>query len=148
MDLGGWIGIIALVLAVPLGVASHLLAIRFTAFLERRKLIKTHKTRQQALLGYERIKAFHEGRRDRYPFYMLLMGSSVLIAIAASTILIIIFIVSPKFENAVLWVAISAMLVIMSVVLLSGVYGIARQLERFEDYKKEFEKQWGPIDVS
>jgi len=142
MDLGGWIGVIALVLAVPLGVASHLLAIRFTAFLERRKLIKTHKTRQQALQGYERIKAFHEGRRDRYPFYMLLMGSSVLTAIV-----IIIFIVSPKFENAVLWIAISVILMILSVVLLSGVYGIARQLERFDDYKKEFEKRWGPIDA-
>jgi hypothetical protein len=74
MDLSGWIGVIALILAVPLGVASHLLAIRFGSFLERRKLIKTHKTRQQAIQGYERIKAFHEGRMDKYPYYMLLMG--------------------------------------------------------------------------
>ena len=84
MDLSAWISITALVLIVPLGIASNLLTLRFASFLERRKLIKTHKTRQQALQGYEHIKAFHEGRRDRYPYYMLLVGSSALLAIAAT----------------------------------------------------------------
>ncbi|HEX3936564.1 MAG TPA: hypothetical protein VHX43_03585 [Xanthobacteraceae bacterium] len=101
LDFSAWVSILALILAIPLGVASNLLAYRFSSFLERRKLIKTHKTRQQALQGYERIKAFHEGRRDRYPYYMLLMGSSFLIAIAAASIVVIILIISPKFENAV-----------------------------------------------
>jgi hypothetical protein len=147
MDLSAWISITALVLVVPLGIASNLLTLRFASFLERRKLIKTHKTRQQALQGYEHIKAFHEGRRDRYPYYMLLVGSSALLAIAASTIVIVAVVISPAFENTLVCFGISAILVMMSVVLLVGLYETARQLERFDDYKKEFEKRWGPIDV-
>jgi hypothetical protein len=147
MDLSGWIGVIALALAVPLGVASHLLAIRFTSFLERRKLIKTHKTRQQALQGYERIKAFHEGRRDKYPYYMLLMGAAVLLGIAASTVVIVTVVISPALEIILMCFGAAAILEMASVVLLAGLYATARQLERFDDYKKEFEKQWGPIDA-
>jgi hypothetical protein len=147
MDLSGWIGVIALVLAVPLGVASHLLAIRFGSFLERRKLIKTHKTRQQAIQGYERIKAFHEGRMDKYPYYMLLMGSAVLLCIVASTIAIVAVVVSPAFEIMFMCFGLAAIFVMLSIVLLAALYETARQLERFDDYKREFEKQWGPIDA-
>jgi hypothetical protein len=35
---------------------------------------------------------------------------------------------------------------ILSAVFLVGIYETARQLERFDDYKKEFEQRWGPID--
>jgi hypothetical protein len=34
----------------------------------------------------------------------------------------------------------------MSVGFLMGLYETARQLERFDDYKKEFEERWGPLD--
>jgi cell division protein FtsW (lipid II flippase) len=146
MDLSAWISIAALVLVIPLGVASNLLTYRFSSYLEQRKLIKTHKTRQQALQIYKRIKAFHDGKRDRYPYYMVLAGSSVLVAITACTILIVVLLVSPNFQNAVVWFAIAAMLAVLSVFLLAAVYETARQLERFDDYKKEFEARWGPID--
>jgi hypothetical protein len=69
VDLGFWMGITALALAIPLGIASNLLTSRLVAYLERRRLIKTHKTREQAIQTYKRIKAFHEGKRDKYPYY-------------------------------------------------------------------------------
>ena len=146
MDLSAWISIAAMVLVIPLGVASNLLTLRFVSFLERRKLIKTHKTREQALQGYKRIKAFHEGKRDRYPYYIVLMGSSALLAIAASTIGIVAVVISPPLENIMVCFGISAILVMVSVLLLVGISEIARQLARFDEYKKEFEKRWGPID--
>ena len=33
----------------------------------------------------------------------------------------------------------------MAVLLLTGIYETARHLERFDDYKKEFEERWGPL---
>jgi hypothetical protein len=74
LDWGFWLGISALVLAIPLGVITNLLTPRVMTFLERRKLIKTHKTRRQALESYDRMRAFHEGRKDKYGNYSPLCG--------------------------------------------------------------------------
>jgi hypothetical protein len=126
MDLSAWISIIALVLVIPLGVASNLLTYRFSSYLERRNLIKTHKTRQQALQGYERIKAFHEGRRDKYPYYMLLMGTAVLLCIVASTLAIVTVVVSPAFEIMLMCFGLTVIFVMLSVVLLAGLYWTER----------------------
>src|SRR2546429_2579145 len=99
IDIALWIGVASLVLAVPLGIASNLLTPRLISYLEKRKLIKTHKTRQQALQIYSRIRAFREGRRDKYPYYILLGSSAVLLAVAASTVVIVVFLVSPSFSR-------------------------------------------------
>ncbi len=97
--IGFWVGIISLVLAIPLGIASNLLTTRLLSYLERRRLIKARKTRQQALQVYKRIRAFQEGRRDKYPFYILLASSAVLCAIASSTILVGVLLISPSVES-------------------------------------------------
>ena len=76
---------------------------RLVSYLEKRKLIKARKTREQALQIYNRIKAFREGKRDRYPFYMLLVGSAVISAIGASTIIIIVVLMSPEFQNMMVY---------------------------------------------
>ena len=44
VDLGALIGIISLVLAIPVGIMSHVLRHRFLATLEQRKLIKGNAT--------------------------------------------------------------------------------------------------------
>jgi hypothetical protein len=141
-----WIGVASLVLALPVGIASILLTPRLISYLEKRKLIKTRKTRQQALQVYNRIKAFKEGRRDRYPYYILLASLAALLAVAASTVVIVVSIISPSFENAVLSLGLACVIALMSVAFLAGIYETARQLERFDDYKKEFEERWGPLN--
>jgi hypothetical protein len=157
MNIDRWIGIVGLIfgaLGIVVDVASPLFTPRLISYLEKRKLIKTHKTRQQALQIYNRIRAFREGRRDKYPFYVLLGSSAVLFAIAASTIIIVVLIVSPDFPSPVLLgfpYTVLALLIafvcsMMSIALLAGIYETARQLERFDDYKKEFEERWGPFD--
>jgi membrane protein DedA with SNARE-associated domain len=55
--------------AYLIGILSNMHAIRFMQFRDNRKLLKKAKTRQQALLIFQRIKAFREGKRDKYPFY-------------------------------------------------------------------------------
>jgi hypothetical protein len=146
MDISFWLGITALVLAVPMGITSNLLTPRLVSYLEKRQLIKARKTREQALQIYNRIKAFREGKRDRYPFYMLLVGSAVISAIGASTIIIIVLLMSPEFQNIMVYLFVAIILVMMSVAFLAGIYETARQLERFDDYKKEFEQRWGRLD--
>jgi hypothetical protein len=146
IDIALWIGVASLVLALPLGIASNLLTPRLISYLEKRRLIKTRKTRQQALRVYNRIRAFREGRRDRYPYYILLGISAVLLAIAASTVVIVVLVISPSLENAVFYLGLACVVALMSIGLLAGLYETARQLERFDDYKKEFEERWGPLN--
>jgi hypothetical protein len=78
MSIGDWIGVVSLVLVVPLGIISGLLTPRGVAYLERRKLLKTHRTKTQALIAYKRIEDFKSGKRDRYPSYILLAVGAAL----------------------------------------------------------------------
>jgi hypothetical protein len=57
LDVGAWVGIIALILAIPVGVMSHVLGHRFLVQLDKRKLVRGDATRQQAIRVYNRIKS-------------------------------------------------------------------------------------------
>ena len=95
LDVGAWVGIIALILAFPVAVMGHLFGHRLLLNLERRKLVKGDATRQQAIQAYNRVKSFHNRTRDRYPYYLLLAGSAVICAVASSTSIILIVIIYP-----------------------------------------------------
>ncbi len=120
------------------------LGVRFTNFRDNRKLLKKAKTRQQALQVFERIKAFKEGKRDRYPFYMLVSTGAVVAAQLSCTLVILIS-VSPNipFEASGLLGLSAFGLAIIAFVLCLGLYETARQIERFDEYKAEFEQRWG-----
>lgn len=148
-----WGVIITLIVGVPGAYGMALLANmhtpRLTQFLESRKLIKKHKTRQQALVVFHRIKDFREGKRDRYAFYMVLVGAAIISAIVASTLLLIISIQVHEYPISIEYgfVALIAVIAILfAVIFLTMIYETARQLERFDDYKAEFEEKWGPVD--
>jgi hypothetical protein len=114
-------------------------------FLESRKLLKKHKTRQQALRVFNRVKAFRDGTRDRYPFYILLASAAVVCAIIAST-LIVITVPLNAFPLAIPVYLLAAIIALTGLLLLIAIYETARQIERFDDYKTEMEERWGPID--
>ena len=42
---------------------------------------------------------------------------------------------------------VALILAMLAVASLAAIYETARQLERFEDYKKEFEERWGPLSA-
>jgi hypothetical protein len=55
MHIGDWLGLVSLVLAIPLGITSSLLTTSLVSYLEKRKLLKTHRTKEQELAAYKRI---------------------------------------------------------------------------------------------
>jgi hypothetical protein len=144
MDIGLWLGVISLVLAIPLGIASNLLTTRFIGYLEKRKILKTHKTKQTELRMYRRVKAFREGTRDRYPFYIMLAGSGVGCLVAGCTCVIVAFLVIgvPLKEISILF---AITFVLLGTTLLFGINETAKQLENFDEYKAMLENRWGPI---
>jgi len=146
--------LVGMIIGIPItyfiGMLAILHAPRLVQFLDKRKLIKQTKTKKQALEVFNNIKSFREGRRDRYAIYIILASCAIICAIIASTLFLIISIqngdqypISIGYGIVVLFAvaAISA-----AVVFLSAIYETARQIDRFEDYKVEFEKRWGSID--
>jgi amino acid transporter len=91
------------------------------------------------------MRAFKAGRRDKYAYYFLLASSAVLGAIASSTIFIAVLLISPSFEPAMILLLIAIIFTLFAVACMAGIYETARQLERFGDYKREFEQRWGPL---
>jgi hypothetical protein len=150
-----WLGvIITLIVGIPgaygMAILANMHTPRLVHFFESRKLLKKHKTRQQALVGFNRTKAFHEGTRDRYSFYILFASGAVISAIVASTLLLIISVqhgeVYPLSPGYGMLAGLAAIAMATALILLAGIYETARQLERFDDYKAEFEARWGPLD--
>jgi hypothetical protein len=147
-----WGVIVTLIVGIPgayaMAVLANMHTPRLVNFLESRKLLKRHKTRQQALQVFNRTKAFHDGTRDRYAFYILLASAALVCAIVSSTLTLIVvfqneFPLAIPFGVLVLIAAISGLMMLL---LLTGIYETARQIERFDDYKAEFEQRWGPLD--
>jgi hypothetical protein len=140
--------VLAVVLGTPvaylIGILSNVHAIRFMQFRDNRKLLKKAKTRQQALLIFQRIKAFKEGKRDRYPFYMILASSAVCCSILAATLILTVVIRQDfSFEIRMVFGLLALIAVVLTIGALAGIYEHARQIERFDDYKREFEARWG-----
>jgi hypothetical protein len=153
MDSQFWLGVIVTaVVGLPgayvIAILANMHTPRLVQFLESRKLLKKHKTRQQALRIFKRIKGFRDGTRDRYPFYILLASAAAVCAIIAST-LILITVFQNEFPLAIpffVLVLLAAIAALTMLLLLTGIYETARQIERFDDYKTEIEQRWGPID--
>jgi hypothetical protein len=122
----------------------------WTKYLHDRKLNKTRKTRQQALRLFNRIKDFRTGKRDRYAFYILSGTASVICAIFAATLFLIVSIQNgatyPLSIEYGMVVLVAIIAILFGVIFLTGIYETARQLERFDEYKAELEATWGPVD--
>jgi len=146
--------LVGMFLGIPItyviGMLANIHAPRLVQFLDQRKLLKHAKTKKQALLVFNRIKAFREGTRDRYPFYICLASGAIICAIVASTLFVIIWIKNGEqypFGNGYIVVALIAVIaVLLAAAFLFAIFETARHIERFDDYKAEFEKQWGNLD--
>ncbi len=146
MDVSSWLSVVALVLVIPLGVITNLLTPRVIAYLEKRKLLKSHRTKSQDIAAYKRIESFKDGTRDKYPFYILLATASVLSGIASATCIVLfalnigtgVFIDLP---NPILLVAL--FFACLAVATMGGIYETARRIENFEQYQAEIRKKWG-----
>jgi len=140
--------VITLIVGIPIAYALALLANlhtpRLIQFLDRRKLLKTYKTKKQALEVFNRIKAFRDGKRDRYPYYIILAGAATILSTAGATIILISVLQQEiSWEFRVILFMLGLICVLGALLLLTGIYETARQIERFDDYEAEFKTKWG-----
>lgn len=150
-----WIGVIVtLVVGIPVAYAvailAHMHAPRLAQYFESRQLLKKHKTRQQALVVFNRLKDFNEGKQDRNAHYIPLSTGAIISSIIASTLVLFISIRTDEYPVTIEYGLLAALISIscaVALALLGSIYETARQLSRFDDYKAEFEARWGPVDA-
>jgi hypothetical protein len=151
MSLGDWLGLASLLLAIPLGIASSLLTTRLVAYMEKRKLLHTHRTKEQELAAYRRIEAFKSGSRDRYPSYLLMAVGAVTSAVGFATFVLLLALKYGDFIQGTVIPAPAALnlfvaafvCTIFCFIFIGGIITTARRLERFDQYKAEVRKKWG-----
>ena len=136
--------VLGIPVALVINAVSNLFQPRLNAFIDSRRVAKIRRSREQALRTYARIRAFHEGSRDRYPFYLLLSSGSVIAAIIASTCVILVCVLNP--EDPKILIILAVLSVLITVLLLIGLYSTAHATEHFDNYRKEVERQWGPLN--
>ncbi len=73
---------------------------------------------------------------------------SVISAVTTSTLIFVFLLQKDFLPNIVLTIysLTAAMAFLLMIILLAAIYENARQIERFDDYKAEFEKRWGTIE--
>jgi hypothetical protein len=160
LSIGDWIGIISLALSIPTGVLSIFVYGWITAGLEKRKLVKTDQTRQQAILAYQQVKAFHNRTKDRYAHYLIVVGWAVILAVASCTMVILLFVLYPDIHvdlnpdsklipgaGVAILFLLAIVFALLAVAFMVSIYSVSRHLEHFDAYKKEMEERWGPMDV-
>jgi hypothetical protein len=147
MDLNAWISIIALVLTVPLGVCSFFVSNWLARQLEQRKLIKANQTKEQAIRLYKRITAFRKGTKDKYAYYLLIVGWAAICAVVSATVTIVLVLINPEPTNPIIILLIIAVgSFVIAIMLMVSVYDTERKLENFDAYKAQTEQQWGPVE--
>ena len=140
--------IVALVLSVPLGIASHLLAHRFLAYLEKRKLIKSNRSKEQEIANYKRVEAFKNGTMDRYPYCILLATAAVISAVGSATCLVLVILEYwngfdlPDFP-LLLTLLLTFPFGVFAAVFMVVIAETAKHIEQFEQYQAEIRKKWG-----
>jgi hypothetical protein len=150
VDVGSWIGVVSLALALPVGVASILITPRLVAYLEKRKLIKSHRSKEQDLAAYRNIEAFKNGTRDKYATYIAMAVLSVIFAIGSATCVLLVALKGELIEGTILpsqptvFLSLSAFgLFLVSFLSIFLIINAARRIERFDEYTAEIRKKWG-----
>jgi hypothetical protein len=148
VDISAWLGIAFFVLSIPMGMVTIMLTPRFVAYLDKRKLIKSHRTKAQDVAGYRGIEAFKNGSRDRYASYIGLAVLSVLCAIGGATT-VLLWELKPwdpdisLLPNNALLAILTLLFFLLSVLFLVIIAVTARRLERFDEYTAEIRNKWG-----
>ena len=145
IDWGVITSVVSLVLVIPLGIASNLLTPRLLAYLEKRKLIKSNRSKEQELANYKRVEAFKNGTRDRYPFYILVATAAVISSIGSATCLVLLALQNWNvfdFCNPVL-LFLAVLLPVLAILFMIVIAETARHIEQFEQYQAEIRRKWG-----
>lgn len=132
-----------------MGIATNMLTPRFIAYLEKRKLIKSTRTKEQDIAAYRRIEAFKNGTRDKYATYIGLAVLAVFFAIGGNTLVVILAVKYPDFDGKIFsppdifFLILAVMVLLISTPSLIAIFLISQRIERFDEYGAELRKKWG-----
>jgi hypothetical protein len=152
LDINAWLGIAFFLLSFPMGVATIMLTPRFVSYLEKRKLIKSNRSKEQDIAAYRGVEAFKNGTRDKYPSYIVLAVFSVIFAVGGATcVLLLALKVGTPDETTTLFSSqhnvflflITFLFFLLSVLFLIIIITTERRIERFDEYTAEIRKKWG-----
>jgi uncharacterized membrane protein len=137
--------VVSLALVIPLGIASNLLTPLLIAYLEKRKLIKSNRSKEQELANYKRVKAFKNGTRDRYPFYILVATAAVISSVGLATCLVLLALQNWNVFDSLnpMLLLLAVLFGVLSVLFMVVIAETARHIEQFEQYRAEIRKKWG-----
>ena len=151
VDIGAWLGVTSLVLAIPLGIASGLLTPWLVAYLDKRKLIKSNRSKEQDIAAYRSIEAFKNGTRDKYASYAAAAALSVIFAVGGATCVLLlalkygtlredtVLLHQPVFVLSFL----TFIFLLLSFLCIVVIISTARRIDRFDEYTVEIRKKWG-----
>jgi hypothetical protein len=134
-----WLGIAFFVLSIPMGMISIMLTPRFVSYLEKRKLIKLNRSKEQDIAAYRSVEAFKNGSRDKYASYIAMSALSVIFAMGGATCILLLAL---KYDAVFLFV-LTFVFFLFSFLFLAIIIGTARRIERFAEYTAEIRKKWG-----
>jgi uncharacterized membrane protein YbhN (UPF0104 family) len=146
-----WIGlaanaVVTIVLGVVATIIAPITAAKVANFFYARKMTRTLKLKQNELRDYERIKAFHEGKKDKVFFYVFLATVAVLFFIGASLcfILAALGVANNYIEHVQLIIAvlIGCLCALLGMLIMAGMQKTANNLENFSDYEKRVKERW------
>jgi hypothetical protein len=150
VDISIWLGIAFFVLSIPMGIATNILTPRLVAYLEKRKLVKSNRTKEQDIATYRGIEAFKNGTRDRYASYILVAVLSIFFAIGGYTCVVLWLLrygdmraTLPDHQPSLFLGFLAGAFFVLSFVMLLIIAVTARRIERFDEYTAELRKKWG-----
>jgi preprotein translocase subunit SecG len=152
VDISVWLGIVFFALSIPMGIATNMLTPRLVAYLEKRKLVKSNRTKEQDIATYRSIEAFKNGTRDRYATYIGIAVLSIFSAIGGYTCIVLWVLkygdmpeTSPLPDHlpSLFLGFLAGAFFVLSLVLLLIIAVTARRIERFDEYTAELRKKWG-----
>jgi hypothetical protein len=151
VDISIWLGIAFFLLSIPMGIATNMLTPRFVAYLEKRKLIKFNRSREQDIAAYRSVEAFKNGSRDKYASYIAMSALSVIFAIGGATCVLLLALKyeplsqdTPYFHQPTFFLSfLTFVIFLLSFLFLAIIIGTARRIDRFDEYTAEIRRKWG-----
>src|ERR1700731_1487130 len=153
-----WGGIVVTaILSIPIGILANFVYYRLVSYLDSRKITSQQKSRKRALQFDVIINDLRAGRRDRYA-YMLrmiigILGGAVIAFTNISVGLAILALVPLEANFEIHQLRPILIIVVLFGASMFGVFimksatqrfrSISNALEKYDDYKADFDKRWG-----
>lgn len=146
-----WIGLaVNIVLTLVLGVVTYMIApvasAKLTDFLYSRRAKRSLKQKRIELAHYHRIKAFHEGTKDKQFYYVYLAalasGAFVAAAIVFLGTAMVELHAQRNTERFFIGMFGGTFFSLIGLLLITGMYTTATRLEKFDEYEKQVKTRW------